>query len=258
MPSPFPGMNPYLELEDAWRDFHERFLPQAAETISPQVSPAYLVKLEQNLYIHERAADKRHLLGYGDVTLSRSRQTDPPGTSAAVLPAPGRILLPRVDVESESYIEIRDAKTRRLVTVIELLSPTNKRPGEDRQGYLAKRAGLLRSGAHFVELDLLRGWPRMPFDEPPTGDYCVLVSRVEDRPRAEFWPIGLRERLPEIPIPLQEPHPDARLDLQAVLHRVYDAAYYRDYIYDGTPWPPLSKEDAAWAQRLAASAVSGS
>ena len=170
MPSPFPGMNPYLEQEDAWRDFHERFLPHAAECLSPQVSPAYVVKLEQNLYIHERAADQRHLLGFGDVTISRTRAPRPASAATAVLPAPSRILLPSVDVESESYLEIRDSKSRRLVTVIELLSPTNKRPSDDRQRYLAKRAGLLRSEAHFVEIDLLRGWPRMPFDEPPTGD----------------------------------------------------------------------------------------
>jgi hypothetical protein len=158
-------------------------------------------------------------------------------------------------VEKESYIEIRDRQTRRLVTVIELLSPTNKRPSDDRERYLAKRAALLASDAHFVEIDLLRGWPRMPFDEPPTGDYCVLVSRVEERPRAGFWPIGLRERLPVIPIPLQAPHADAQLDLQAILHRVYDAAYYRDYIYDGSPWPPLGEEDAAWARSIAADAT---
>ena len=252
MPSPFPGMNPYLEQEDAWRDFHERFLPHAAEALSPQVSPAYVVKLEQNLYIHERAAGERHLLGYGDVTVSQGRAAGPTHGATGVVTAPSRILLPRVDVESESYLEIRDSKTRRLVAVIELLSPTNKRPGDDRQRYAAKRAGLLRSDAHFVELDLLRGWPRMPFDEPPGGDYCVLVSRVEDRPRADFWPIGLREQLPVIAIPLQAPHPDARLDLQSLLHRVYDAAYYRDYIYEGLPWPPLSEDDATWARQVAA------
>jgi hypothetical protein len=125
MPSPFPGMNPYLEQEDAWRDFHERFLPHVAEALSPQVSPAYLVKLEQNLYIHERGADERHLLGYGDVTVSQTRGAGPANTATAVLTSPRRILLPRVDVESESYLEIRDRQTRRLVTVIELLSPTN-------------------------------------------------------------------------------------------------------------------------------------
>ena len=126
MPSPFPGMNPYLEQEDAWRDFHERFLPHAAEALSPQVSPAYLVKLEQNLYIHERGTGDRHLLGYGDVSISRIRPSKPTNAATMVLTAPSRILLPRVDVESESYLEIRDSKTRRLVTVIELLSPTNK------------------------------------------------------------------------------------------------------------------------------------
>ncbi len=251
MPSPFPGMNPYLEQEDAWRDFHEAFLPAAREFLSPQVSPAYVVKLEENLYIHERGADERHLIGYGDVTVSRARATGPTGAVTAALTAPSRILLPHVDVVSESRLEIRDRRTRSLVTVIELLSPTNKRPGEDRHAYLCKRKGLLGSETHFVEIDLLRGWPRMPFAEPATGDYCVMVSRVEDRPRAEFWPIGLRERLPVIPIPLQDPHPDAQLDLQAVLHRVYDAAYYCDYIYDGSPWPRLSEEDAAWAREVA-------
>lgn len=252
MPSPFPGMNPYLEQEDAWRDFHDSFLPTARELLSPQVSPTYLVKLEQNLYIHERDTDQRQLLGRGDVSLSQVHGEPARGVAMEVVTAPSRILLPRVDVESEAYLEIRDSKRRRLVTVIELLSPTNKRPGEDRQQYLAKRAGLFRSETHFVEIDLLRGWPRMPFDEPPTGDYCILVSRVEDRPQAEFWPIALRQRLPVIPIPLQAPDPDARLDLQTVLHRVYDAAYYRDYIYEGSPWPALPDEDAAWAAQIAA------
>lgn len=251
MPSPFPGMNPYLEQEGIWRDFHESFLPASREFLCPQVSPGYIVKLEENMYIHERSADERHLPGAADVSLSRTRAERPAGTVTGVRMAPAQILLPAVDVESESYIEIRDSQTRQLVTVIELLSPTNKRPGDDRQRYLTKRTALLCSGTHFVEIDLLRGWPRMPFDEPPTGDYCVLVNRVEDRPQAEFWPIMLHQRLPAIPIPLGAPHPDAELDLQTVLHRVYDAAYYRDYIYEGSPWPPLADDDAAWARQTA-------
>ena len=112
MPSPFPGMNPYLEQEDAGRDFHERFLPHAAECLSPQVSPAYVVKLEQDLYIHERSAHERRLLGYGDVAVRRTRAPRPASAATAVLQAPSRILLPSVDVESESFLEIRDGKTR--------------------------------------------------------------------------------------------------------------------------------------------------
>jgi hypothetical protein len=88
----------------------------------------------------------------------------------------------------------------------------------------------------------------MPLKDRPDCVYSVMVSRVEQRPEAEFWPIGLRSRLPEIPIPLRLPDGDARLDLQAVVHRLYDAAGYEDYIYDGIPDPPLAADDLAWAR----------
>ena len=71
----------------------------------------------------------------------------------------------------------------------------------------------------------------------------------DERPRAGVWPMGLRDPLPVIPIPLVAPHPDARLDLKQVLDRVYDAAGYEDYIYDGGPRPPLTREDANWARQ---------
>ena len=101
-----------------------------------------------------------------------------------------------------------------------------------------------------VELDLLRGGPRLPVDGLATCDYCVLVSRSEERPKVGLWPIGLRDRLPVIPIPLRVPDPDVRLDLQVALHRVYDAAKYAKRIYRGTPQPPLSPEDQAWAREI--------
>ena len=104
---------------------------------------------------------------------------------------------------------------------------------------------------HFVEIDLLRGGPRMPWLDMPACDYYAVVSRFEERPeRAGFWPIRLRERLPEIPIPLRQGDADARLDLQQVLHRIYDAAGYAYHIYSGPPEPLLAAEDAAWAQQF--------
>ncbi|MCA9165194.1 MAG: DUF4058 family protein, partial [Planctomycetales bacterium] len=81
---------------------------------------------------------------------------------------------------------------------------------------------------------------------------CVLVSRFPERPRAGVWPIQLRDPLPMIPVPLEPPHADARLDLQAILHRVYDAAGYEDYIYRGQPEPSLGESDAQWARGLVA------
>jgi uncharacterized protein DUF4058 len=249
MPSPFPGMNPYLEHEDAWHDFHERFIPAVAEAIGPQVRPAYIVKIDQHLYIHELPADERRLVGRSDVSIARS----PDAAAAprtAVLEDPMEIVLPAVDWERHAFIEIRDRDSRDVVTVVELLSPSNKNPGSDREQYLGKRAHALRSRAHLVEIDLLRGGPRMPHIAVPDGDYCVVVSRTERRPRIGVWPVRLRDRLPVVPIPLRAPDPDARLDLQAVLHRVYDAAGYQDYVYAHPPQPPLRPEDADWARQF--------
>jgi hypothetical protein len=208
MPSPFPGMNPYLEQDDAWHDFHERFLPLVADLLVAQVRPAYIVKIDEHVYVHE------------------------------------------VPVERLAFVEVRDRRNRELVTVVELLSPSNKRPGSDREQYLAKREQILGSSAHLVEIDLLRGGKPLPMADRPDCDYSVLVSRVEDRPYAGFWPVRLRSRLPEIPIPLRPQDADARLDLQAIVHRLYDAAGYEDYIYSGVPDPPLAPDDLAWARSL--------
>jgi hypothetical protein len=257
MPSPFPGMNPFLEQEDAWHDYHESFMPLARDLLAAQVRPAYLVKIDEHVYIHELPEEQRHLLGRGDVTLARGRDSRSSQGSGAVLEGPARVRLGSVDVESHSSLEIRDRESRRLVTVIELLSPSNKNPSADRDQYLGRRRQLLRSNVHFVEIDLLRGGPRMPMEGLPPCDYCVLVSQVETRPEAEAWPVGLRARLPVIPIPLQSPDSPARLDLQVVLNRIYDSAGYEDYIYRNRPQPPLSGEDEAWAREVVAAAPSG-
>jgi hypothetical protein len=244
-------MNPYLEQDDVWHDFHERFLPAAAEAIGAQVQPDYIVKIDEHIYVHELPAELRRLLGRADlgVTAVRPMLSAPP-TAVGLLDAPARIRLPAVDIERESFIEIRDRRSRELVCVIELLSPANKRPGPDREQYLAKRGKLLNSPAHLVEIDLIRTGDPMPSEDRPDCVYSVAVSRVEDRPVAGFWPIGLRDTLPDIPIPLRRPHPDARLDLQGLLHRIYDAAGYAYYVYEGSPAPGLAPDDAAWARRL--------
>jgi hypothetical protein len=251
MPSPFPGMNPYLEQEDAWHDFHERFMPAAAAMLEPQVGDDYIVKIDENVYIHEVDADRPELLGRADVFVSQSAET-PRSAATALLHSPATVTLPAIDVERDSVIEIRDRRSRQLVTVIELLSPANKRPGKDRDQYLAKRGRILSSPTHFVELDLLRGGPRMPIDDLPPCEYCVIVSRAEDRPQAALWPIGLRKALPSIPIPLREPDRLPRLDLQRLLHRIYDDAGYQKYIYTERPDPPLARKDAAWAKSVLA------
>ena len=251
MPSPFPGMNPFLEQDDAWHDFHEQFCIECRNAVLQQLPSAYIAKLDENIYIHELPEDQRRLFARGDVTVAREAApaggSSRPGTLAA--PVYGRVL-PHIEFERENFVEIRDGRTRELVTVIELLSPPNKRPESDREQFLNKRWQLMTSTAHYVEIDLLLGRPRLPVEELPECDYYAMVSRVEERPKVGLWPFGLRDSLPDIPIPLRDPDGDLLLNLQDVLHRAYDAGGYERYIYGGSPEPPLASDQQAWAESI--------
>jgi hypothetical protein len=158
-----------------------------------------------------------------------------------------------VDEEHLGYIEIRDRESRELVTVVELLSPANKRPGADREQYLLKRRRLLKSPAHLVEIDLLRAWPRMPVEHLPACDYLLFASRAETRPQVGLWPCNLRDPLPRMLVPLKS-LASCELDLQALLHQVYDEAGYEDYLYSTPIDPPLPPADAAWAAGIVSEA----
>jgi hypothetical protein len=246
-------MNPYLEREGVWQDFHDRFIPAAAEALLPEVLPNYIVQVAAHACIHELPAGERRLVGRPGIT-AKSNAAAGTGvmteSGRTTLTAPAQVRLPiAVDIERHPYVEIRDRDGERIVTVIDLLSPSNKRPGADREQYLAKREEFFQSRVHFVEIDLLRGGPRLPVEGLPFTDYYVLVSRSNDRPNADFWPIKFREKLPLVPIPLEKPDRDAQLDLQRLLHRVYDAAGYEHYIYRTPPQPPLNEPDATWAQQ---------
>jgi len=239
MPSPFPGMNPYLEQSDAWQDFHQSFLILARGSLSNQVGPNYLVKVEVRLILHERSAEERRFIGIADVGVAEAGERKAKAV-ATVLQAPVSLQLPAVEVEKHLSLEIRDRRNRRVITVLELLSPANKTGGEDRDDYLAKRRQVLAGHTHLVEIDLRRGGQRPSPPELPACDYYALVSRYVDRPRVGFWPIGLREPLPNLPVPLADTDPPVHLDLKAVIDQTYDLADYGKYIYQEIPEPPLA------------------
>ena len=143
-------------------------------------------------------------------------------------------------------VEIRTVGTQQLVTVIEILSPVNKRPGHDAYAdYQRKRKDLLRSAAHLMEIDLLRAGERFPLEKPiPVAPYYVFLSRADHRPTVEVWPIWLKDKLPVLPLPLLEPDPDAPLDLQAAAASVYDRGAYAAQIdYRKAPPPPAPSDD---------------
>jgi hypothetical protein len=250
-------MNPYLEQNDSWEDFHQRFITHAADVLNEQVGAKYLVKVEVRLYLRELPAEERRYFGRGDVGVAALPLPEGADAGASTVAAPVHLSLPAVDPERYSWLEIVDRRNRRVITVVEVLSPANKTPGPDRDEYLVKRGLVLAGPTHLVEIDLRRGGQRPRPPELPACDYYVLVSRTQDRPTVGMWPVGLRDPLPIIPVPLSPPDPDVPLDLQALLHRVYDAAGYGKYIYAETPQPPLSEEDAAWARQFVPQGLSG-
>lgn len=194
MPSPFPGMNPYLEQPGVWHDFHQAFIAVIRNALTRQIRPNYIAMIDDHIYIHELSREERRFLGKPDVSVRHFQGSTATAETAHAIVAPafGHIT-PAVDVLHESFVEIRDRETREVITVIELLSPTNKAPGSDREQYIGKRKVILASNTHLVEIDLLRGGVRMPIDDLPPCDYVIMVSRNIERPRVDLWPIMLRD-----------------------------------------------------------------
>jgi len=254
MPSPFPGMNPYLERAGVWEMFPLQFLSAVQQDVNQRVRPKYRVKVETRVLVHEPEGDRRGI-GEPDWSIGPTTSGEAPAplapAGAATLTPPAYIIEPGwFDVEKVRYLAVYDAQGGELVTVVEMLSPSNKYAGADREAYLAKRREVLRSAAHFVEIDLLRGGPRIPRGLLPPCDYCAVVSRVGDRPRSGVWHWKLADPCPLIPIPLREPDADVPLDLKARIDEVYDRGGYGDDIYRGPPEPRLSPDEAAWAAQF--------
>lgn len=256
MPSPFPGMNPYLEREGIWQDFHTRYVAALSDALTEQVLPDYIVSLEEHLYIHEPPEPEGYRIGRSDLAVKpgEPRWRASHETATAVMDAPAYSVEPVnvTETVAEPYLEIRSRDDEEIVTVLELLSPSNKRSGPDRDVFVAKRRKYFHSYVNYVELDLLRGFEQMPLEETPVCDYRITVKRTTAWPRVGLWPLRLRDPLPEIPIPLKPHDRDAKLNLGEVLNQVYDRAGYRFRIYAAPPRPPLLPDEASWANALIA------
>lgn len=256
MPSPFPGMDPYLEAPAGWQEFHSRFINTISDFLVPQLRPRYAVHIERYAYLTALDAEVTRLRPNISVAQPLPEAPRTEGAVATLTEIATAILVPLPDIEEvrHYFLEIRELTTKRVVTVIEMLSPFNKRIGDGRTEYLKRRNAILNSDAHLIELDLLREGERVPMGKPlPPADYYAIVSRSYRRPMAEVYAWTIRQKMPTIPVPLLWGEPDVPLDLQGVLTTVYDRAGY-DYRlpYDRDPEPPLRAEDAAWAREIIA------
>jgi len=253
MPSPFPGMDPYLEHPELWPDVHHGLIEALRESLAPRLRPRYRVSIEKRSYIEE--PEGLVFLGRPDVSVVRGEPSGAPdhgpAAGAGVSGRPVSVTVPMPDSVHEAYLEIRDTASGEVVTALELLSPTNKRSGEGRRAYESKRLRILGSSTHLVEVDILRAGQPMPVSGRAPGAYAILVSRSEDRPRALLYPFGLRERIPAFSLPLRAGDEEPEVDLQAALHDLYDRAGYDLAVdYRVPPEPPLAPDDAAWADAL--------
>lgn len=248
----FPGMDPFLEGQ-IWEDFHTAYIGVLRMWLVPLLGDTYIATVEQRVYI-ERHLSSQPFVFRPEVTVISAAPSQSPVKSSRVSEP---VLVPLVMPEEvhEPFMTIRTRDANEVVTVIELLSPTNKRGGSDgHREYLSKRQAVLGSRAHLVEIDLLRGGERLPMGAPlPDGDYFVIVSRTVHRPMAQVHHWSLREPMPVLPIPLQVGDNDAMLDLQGAFDEVYlRAGYDRAVDHTQALAPPLAPQDAEWMANLLA------
>ena len=253
MPSPFPGMDPYLENPELWREVHHRLMNGIADEIGPSLRPKYRVAIEKRTYLSD--GDESLEVVIPDVSVISPSSTSQGTPSTLTLAAQSEsvtVTLPRLEEIRESYLEIRELSTGHVVTAIELLSPTNKRGGEGRKAYEKKRRAVLSRLTHLVEIDLLRSGKPMPIlGSIPTSDYRILVSRSERRPKAELYPFSVRQEIPKFAIPLESADAEPLLDLQSLLARAYYRASFDMAIdYTKDPVPLLKAKDREWADAL--------
>lgn len=257
MPSPFPGMDPYLEDPGHWPDVHHEIISEARAFLGVQLRPKYQVRIEDRVYISDENDPGRSVI-VPDIRIaaqpSRQGHAFEPREAGGVDVVEPVVATTMIDDEiREARLEIVDRESRLVVTVIEFLSPTNKVVGSrGRASFELKRQEVMNSPSHWVEIDLLRGGVGVRTREAlPPCDYLAHVSRVEMRPKGLNWLIQLSQRLPVLPIPLREGDADGSLDLQAVLATAYDRARYDLSIgYDKDPVPPLTGEWVEWSDRL--------
>lgn len=251
MPSPFPGMDPFIE-GDCWRDFHTRLITALSEVLIDQLRPRYVVHVEEYAYFTDEL-ERSIGLTVPDVRIAETAEQwrGPEGSTATAVASEltvHTVLMPE-QIE-QTYLEIRSTRLRKLVTVVEILSPTNKEPGKGRDQYLQKRANVLWSMANLVELDLVRSGRRLPANPAlaPNGHYA-FVTRHEAPSSLEAYHWRLRDRMPTIPVPLAAGDDDAQVPLQELFTTVYDRAGY-DYSlnYEASLDPPLSEADAQWVR----------
>ncbi len=256
MPSPFPGMDPYLEAPDLWPDVLHGLIGGMQAALNLALRPRYVARVELRVYVVDQDDPGReHRVPDVRIEKTPRRKGATKAKQAKALAVAEPLTIPFLTEEEieEARLEIRQRESNALVTVLEVLSPSNKiRGSAGRRSFLDKRREILASEVHWVEIDLLRaGEPTLAWLARADCDYRIVVARCQNCRNGKFWPVSVRQALPVIGVPLLGKDADVPLDLGSVFRAAYDnAAYDLSLDYRRDPAPPLSHEDTAWAAKL--------
>ncbi len=243
-------MDPYLEHPSAWTNIHHRLITAIADVLAPQLLPKYQILIEERIYQVE--SEDSILIGVPDVTI-RQAGSKPIATGNVAVSEPytqpRSVTLSYPETVRQSYLEIREIATSQVITVIEVLSPVNKRPGKGRIDYENKRAMVFNSSSNMVEIDLLRQGQPMAEQDTQTH-YRILVSAEEKRPQADLYDFNLQDLIPCFPLPLRAEDNCPRVDLRSLLDGIYDRSGYGFVIdYSQPPIPALAESDLNWVRQ---------
>jgi hypothetical protein len=256
MRSPFPGMDPYLEQH--WRDIHARLILYAGDQLQPQLGRGLRARVEERVVVDDPSEARERGI-YPDVRIVERSPHERALSGGQTTAVAEHVVIERI-VESytETFLQIIDVPSgNRVVTVIEFLSPTNKRDQHGKKEYRQKQDELAEANVTLVEIDLLRAGERVfqisEYEVPRNmrTTYAACVHRGYDKwNKFIYYALPLRERLKAINIPLRENETEAVLDLQALVDQAYTNGAYDDIDYAADPVPALSPSDAQWAQEI--------
>jgi len=250
--NPFPGIDPWMQT--AWSDVHTLLIAYVRDALSDELPDDLLARAEENISLcgpddGERGRRADVAVVEPEAWKSGRRPLWTPSDDPELADRVAEPVVIEVDEVVNRWVEIRSAKGR-LITVIEVTSPSNKTPG-GRSDFEHKIRTYLEGGVNVMEIDLVRGgesardrrggkWPR---------ESCgVVVNRAWDPRHCEVYPCPLREPLPAVRVPLRPEEPDAALDLQPLIDRCYERGRYWMLPYDEVLSPPLAEEDLDWAR----------
>lgn len=216
MPSPFPGMDPYLEDEKLWPLFQHQLIHCLYQILLPGLMDRYRARVGQRHYVNEQALF----------------------TSV------------RREEHHEQFVEIRQRSDGKLITLVDMVSPANKTSTGGRQAYLDKRRECRASNSNLVEIDLvLQGEPMLDYAREglPEWDYAVTVTRSTQPERYEIYTSTLDKRLPRFRLPLAADDRDTVVDLHSAFGRAFDQGSFAEQInYEADPVTRLTEANQLW------------